>query len=233
MTRRLIVPCAALIALAVVSLGAVPAVAADTFTDVADSNSFHGDIGWFSDSGITRGCNPPTNTRYCPKDNVTRGQMAAFFVRALGLTDRVNAFQFTDTAGSVFKGDIERLSSAGITRGCNPPANDRFCPTDNVTRGQMAAFFVRALGLTATAGGTDFTDTAGSVFSDDILKLSAAGITRGCNPPANDRFCPGAPVTREQMAAFFNRADGGVNLLPLASTSLREHIPTASDGGLG
>jgi hypothetical protein len=33
------------------------------------------------DSNITVGCNPPANTRYCPDDNVTRGQMAAFMKR--------------------------------------------------------------------------------------------------------------------------------------------------------
>jgi hypothetical protein len=29
--------------------------------------------------------------------------------------------------------------------GCNPPVNDRFCPAQSVTRGQMAAFLNRAL----------------------------------------------------------------------------------------
>ncbi len=50
---------------------------------------------------------------------------------------------FVDDDGSVFEADIERLAAAGITKGCNPPVNDRFCPNDPVTRGQMAAFLVR------------------------------------------------------------------------------------------
>jgi hypothetical protein len=45
----------------------------------------------------------------------------------------------------VFAADIAALAQAGITRGCNPPTNDRYCPDDNVTRGQMAAFLTRAL----------------------------------------------------------------------------------------
>jgi hypothetical protein len=106
----------------------------------------------------------------------------------------------------VFEGDIDRMSTAGITRGCNPPANDRFCPEDFVTRGQMAAFFVRALRLTDAGGGDRFVDDDGSVFEGDIDRMSTAGITRGCNPPANDRFCPSDFVTRGQMAAFFHRA---------------------------
>ena len=52
----------------------------------------------------------------------------------------------------------------------------------------------------------DFVDDDGSIFEEDIERLAAAGITRGCNPPINDRFCPNDPVTRAQMAAFLHRA---------------------------
>lgn len=70
----------------------------------------------------------------------------------------------------------------------------------------MAAFLVRSLGLTDDGGGNGFSDDDGLVFEDDIARLAAADITRGCNPPANDRFCPTQVVTREQMAAFLHRA---------------------------
>ena len=53
---------------------------------------------------------------------------------------------FDDDNGNVFEGDIDRLATAGVTRGCNPPTNNNFCPDDNVTRGQMAAFLHRAIG---------------------------------------------------------------------------------------
>jgi hypothetical protein len=105
----------------------------------------------------------------------------------------------------VFEADIEKLAEAGITKGCNPPVNDRYCPGENVTREQMAAFLVRALGLT-DSGAVDFVDDNNSGFETDIDKLATAGITKGCNPPVNDRFCPNNPVTRGQMAAFVARA---------------------------
>jgi hypothetical protein len=57
----------------------------------------------------------------------------------------------------------------------------------------------------ADRGDTDFLDDNGSVFEADIERLAEAGITKGCNPPVNDRFCPDAYVTRGQMAAFFHR----------------------------
>jgi hypothetical protein len=66
----------------------------------------------------------------------------------------------------------------------------------------MAAFLVRALGLPSTAL-EPFDDVAASTFENDINRLAAADITRGCTATM---FCPDATVTRGQMAAFLHRA---------------------------
>lgn len=153
--------------------------------------------------GITNGCNPPSNTKYCPSDSVTRGEMATFLVRTLGL-EGSNGGQFRDTRDSAHRNDIDILAHAGITNGCNPPANDRFCPERPVTRGEMAAFIVRGLGLTGRSG-SSFNDTTGHPLEGDISLLAGAGITNGCNPPANTQFCPRRAVTRAQMATFLDR----------------------------
>ena len=161
---------------------------------VDDNDSIHeAAIEAIAAEGITTGCNPPTNDRFCPTATVTREQMASLLVRALDLPAGTAAF--TDTADSIHASDIGALAAAGITMGCNPPANDRFCPKDPVTRGQMASFLVRALNL--PAGSAAFTDTADSTHASDIAAIADAGITKGCNPPANDRFCPQSAVTRE------------------------------------
>jgi hypothetical protein len=56
----------------------------------------------------------------------------------------VATHSFNDVPNShTFHGDIEWLKAADVTRGCNPPANNLFCPDDNVTRGQMSAFMKR------------------------------------------------------------------------------------------
>lgn len=39
---------------------------------------------------------------------------------------------------------IKKLKELGITLGCNPPENTRYCPMDNVTRAQIATFLYRA-----------------------------------------------------------------------------------------
>ena len=184
-----------------------PLYPGDVFND--DNGSiFEADIDWLAGQGITKGCNPPANDHFCPNSYVTRGQMAAFLTRALGYTDDGGGDLFKDDDNSVFEGDIDRLGAAGVTKGCNPPANDRFCPDSYVTRGQMAAFLTRAFGYTDAGKGNLFVDDNGSVFEGDIDRLGTAGVTKGCNPPANDRFCPNDYVTRGQMAAFLHRAMG-------------------------
>jgi hypothetical protein len=106
---------------------------------------------------------------------------------------------FSDIDNSTFKNDIEWLFEEGITGGCStvPP---EFCPSDSITRGQMAAFLKRALVLPDTA--TDyFSDDDGTTFENDINSLAAAGITNGCKL-GPDSYCPGDNVTRAQMASF-------------------------------
>jgi len=51
------------------------------FVDVPDDHTFHDDIAWMQDNGVTRGCNPPANDEFCPERGLTRGEEAAFFHR--------------------------------------------------------------------------------------------------------------------------------------------------------
>lgn len=186
-------------------MGALAATAAGTFTD-DDGNIHEGNIEAIAAENITRGCNPPANTLYCPKQDVSRGAMAAFLVRALHLTDDGGKDWFSDDNGHLFENDINKLAAAGITKGCNPPDNTLYCPNEPVTRGAMAAFLVRGFGYTDNGGGDLFTDDNGSIFENDIDKLGTAGVTKGCNPPANTQFCPTAHVVRDTMASFLARA---------------------------
>jgi len=184
-----------------------------TFVD-DDGNTHEGFIEAIAAAGITRGCDPLASDRYCPDENVTRGQMAAFLARTLGLTDDGGKDWFTDDDGSFFEADINRLAAAGITKGCNPPANDEFCPIDSVTRGQMAAFLVRAYGYSDPGTGDWFRDDDGSIFEADIDRLRVAEVTKGCNPPTNDLYCPSDFVRRDQMASFLGRAEGLTPMTP-------------------
>jgi hypothetical protein len=184
-----------------------------TFTD--DNGNIHeGSIEAIAADGVTKGCNPPTNDLYCPGSSVTRGQMAAFLTRALGLPATSTDF-FTDDNDSVFESDINRMAAAGVTNGCNPPDNDRFCPGNKVTREVMAAFLVRAYGYTDDGRGDLFTDDDESIFEGDIDRLGTAGVTKGCSPPDNTLYCPKSLVLRDQMASFLTRALGLTPTVPL------------------
>jgi hypothetical protein len=167
------------------------------FEDTAGS-PFVTEIDWLASEGITAGC---SETRFCPTLIVTREQMASFLSRSLDLpASTVDAF--VDDETSVHESAIDAIAAAGVTNGCGAA---RFCPTRDVSRGQMASFLSRALGLPATS--TDyFADDAGSAHEADINRVAAAGIALGCTP---SDFCPDAPVTREQMAAFLYRAFAG------------------------
>jgi hypothetical protein len=52
------------------------------FNDVPTSHPFYADIMKIADLGVTLGCG---GGNYCPDDDVTREQMAAFIIRALGV----------------------------------------------------------------------------------------------------------------------------------------------------
>ena len=173
----------------------------DDYLNIHEAN-----IEAISEAGITRGCNPPLNDRFCPDDPVTRGQMGAFVSRAFGL-EPTDTDYFADDDGTTFEGDINRLAASGIAKGCDPPSNTAFCPKDPVLRKHMAAFLARALALPPTTVDY-FTDDDGTTFEGDINRLAEAGITLGCNPPTNDRFCPDDTVKRDQMGSFLARALG-------------------------
>ena len=67
---------------------------------------------------------------------------------------------------------INWMDVNGITKGCNPPANDMFCPEDYVTRGQMSAFLKR-------------------LVESDVIPAGATG-PQGVQGPKGDKGATGA-----------------------------------------
>lgn len=158
--------------------------------------------------GITDGC-ATEPLRYCPDTGVTRGQIAVFIVRAVLGTDEFEFpsepfFADVPTEHPFFKW-IQKFRELGYTSGCSPTG---FCPSDPVTREQVAVFLVRV----RLGPETEFTFSEIPVFADVeeasiffrwIQKLSELGITGGCGAQT---FCPELAVTRGQMALFIIRA---------------------------
>ena len=112
--------------------------APDAFTD--DESSIHEpNINLVAKAGIATGCSA---TRYCPTTLVSREQMASFLARALKLAGTAPD-AFTDDEQSIHEPNINLVAKAGVATGCGA---GKYCPTANVTRGQMAAFLHRAFG---------------------------------------------------------------------------------------
>lgn len=179
-----------------------PAAAISGFFVDDDGSVHEGDIDALHARGITAGCGVDP-ARYCPEEKITRGQIAAFIRRALGLAPASVDF-FADDAGNLFEADVNAVTAAGIGFGCSV---DSYCPDRPLLREEMAELVVRAFGLPLTDG-SRFADTAASTYADSIEALAAAGVTKGCDPADAALFCPERPVTRAEMASFFMRSFG-------------------------
>ena len=186
--------------------------AGEGFSDIADAGSHRASVEVLAEEGILEGteCAPG---RFCPHEPIQRWVMAVWLVRAVdGVEpDVVSSSRFVDVDPSVWwVRYVERLADLGVTRGCSTiPA--RFCPSDPVTREQMASFLVRAFGL-APVSGNKFVDVEeGNSHLADINALAGAGVTAGCAVQP-DRYCPTRDTTRAQMATFLARAMGLVEI---------------------
>ncbi|HUQ93522.1 MAG TPA: SBBP repeat-containing protein [Bryobacteraceae bacterium] len=115
------------------------------FNDVPPGHPQFRHIQKLRELGITAGCN---TVSYCPDHLVTRSQMASFLIRgrlAISAAQTFaypTAFSFLDVPPSYpTYPAIQKMKELGITTGCSITS---YCPEDFTTRGQMAAFLVRA-----------------------------------------------------------------------------------------
>ena len=99
---------------------------------------------------------------------------------------------------------INELVVQGITSGCG---SGLFCPTNPVTRQQMAVFLLKTLEgssyVPPACTVATFDDVpCSSGFAPWIYELVARTITAGCG---GDNYCPTTNATRGQMAVFITK----------------------------
>jgi outer membrane protein assembly factor BamB len=174
----------------------------DSFPDVARSNPFYRFVETLLHNNVTGGC---TTTAYCPALATTREQMAVFVLtskEATGYAPPPCATpRFSDVpASSPFCRWIEELARRGVAGGCGGAS---YCPSAPVSREQMAVFVLAAREpgvLPPACGVPAFSDVpASSPYCRWIEELARRGVVTGCG---NGAYCPGQPVTREQMGVF-------------------------------
>jgi hypothetical protein len=117
------------------------------FPDVPCASPFGAWVQELVARGITSGCG---GGLYCPTSPVTREQMAVFLLKSsLGTSftpPPCTTAAFADVpCSSPFAAWVQELVARGITAGCG---GGLYCPTDPVTRGQMAVFLSKTFGLT-------------------------------------------------------------------------------------
>jgi len=157
--------------------------------------------------------------------------MAVFLCKAAGkapLNRDTPTFADVPKAHPAY-GYVERLADAASwpagapTGGCRIVGTTKyFCPTDSVTREQMAKFLCIAAGKAPmpTCTGAFADAGTGNSFCRYIERLTdptswpgGQAVTSGCTcpagyPPEAKCYCPKDNVTRAQMAVFIVKAFG-------------------------
>ncbi len=146
---------------------------------------------------------------------------------APALASSAPAGRFLDDDGHPAEVTLEWLATVRVIDGCNPPANDRSCPDDPVTRAEAAKIIVK-LGESRGWVGSSTTSSSDPFLDDDmalggggerlIEQLAVVGALHGCDPPVNRHICPDGLVTRGQAAKMLVAAFGLTAPLSAASS---------------
>ena len=181
---------------------------APIFSDVPATHWAFAEIQAIGQQGISAGCG---DGRFCPTATVPRAQAAPMILRASHgaayTPPRAVGNVFVDVSTKTpFAAWIEQLSREGITGGCG---QDRYCPSDDLTRGHAAALVLRAaLGTSYSppaATGTVFADVAAGYPGAAWIERLAQFAIGGCG---GGNFCPDQGITRAAFAVFVAKAFG-------------------------
>ena len=152
--------------------------ASHNFTDVPGTNTFHSDIEWLAASGVTKGCNPPANTQFCPKDTVTRETLAAFL-------RRLSENKVVDAATAVDADKVDGFSANEMMRVA-------FDFTDNVVNANgdavATSITIPKDGWLILSGGIE---ASGVPFDYYTCSLTVDGVTVGGTDRTSSVESPG------------------------------------------
>lgn len=203
-----------------------------------DGSTHEANIETIAALGVTIGCNPPHNDRFCPGESVTRAQMVVLLSRVLGGTGQVDPPGVR--AGDVpedawYLDELRHMIARGVV---DLSGDGAFRPLDPLTRMEMAVLLVRAFPALVEVRVPEgvFVDVpAARVEAGAVEGVLQAGVTTGCSadPLA---YCPDQPVSRDQMASFLVRAlrvqpiDAGVAARPGSGVKVRMARPVWPSG---
>jgi|GEM_PF-2955966 len=183
------------------------------YTDVPTDHWASDAIESFASTGIAGSCTQD-GQQFCLNRPLRRDVMAQWLERSR----RGPGYPVPEASGSIFTDVsenywaanwIELIHADGIDLGCG---NSRYCPTQTMSRAQLAYFLVRALHGPSfqprPASGIFDDASSGHWASAHIEQLQRDGIiTNGCYGDPS-RFCPDIKVSRATTATWLVRAFG-------------------------
>ena len=183
-----------------------PATASGLFTDVPAGAWFESAVNWMILHKVTSGC---AVDKFCPEANLTRQQFVTFLWRAAGRPTPkfLGSAAFADVAEGVYSDQSIGWAVAGeITLGCTPGEFGdgawEFCPTQQVTRGQMATLLHRHTEAEYPGSTSRYEDVQpDDYYATGVAWLTDFQVVSGCS---STLFCPDRPATRAEAAVFIN-----------------------------
>ncbi|MEK3703902.1 S8 family serine peptidase [Paenibacillus sp. FSL R7-0198] len=143
-----------------------------------------------------------TETAFDPQGETTRAEFAALIVRTLGLEVKGNDVPFGDVSKDAWYADsVAAAYQAGLVQGMT---NDKFAPTQTISREEMAVLMMRAYEYQSQSNDTksavaDYTDEANiaSWAKEAVAKASDLGVMKGST---DGKFKPQNSATRAETA---------------------------------
>lgn len=173
------------------------------FTDVRETDWFYDDVVFAYENGLFSGTTATTFSPYAP---MTRAMLVTVLYRLEGEPAVTGRSGFSDVMiGSYYEAAVTWAADNGIVNGTSATT---FSPSENVTRGQMAAILCRyaqykQYGTSASASLSAFSD-ASAVSTYAKAPLSWAVAEKLVNG-TDGKLLPRASATRAQVAAILHR----------------------------
>lgn len=148
-------------------------------------------------------------TNFKPNATITRAELAAIMIRALGLSESGNSSKFTDVnASDWYAGAVAKAVEYGLIEGYN---NGTFAPNQSITRQEALVILTRAIKIAGLETDGANVEVLLSKFSDQAEVASwakpamAIGLKHNLLEGSAEGLRPAEKLTRAETAAIVQR----------------------------
>lgn len=148
-------------------------------------------------------------TNFKPNATITRAELAAIMIRALGLSESGNSSKFTDVnASDWYAGAVAKAVEYGLIEGYN---NGTFAPNQSITRQEALVILTRAIKIAGLETDGANVEALLSKFADQAEVASwakqamAIGLKHNLVEGSAEGLRPAEKLTRAETAAIVQR----------------------------